>query len=195
MLALGDSYTIGQSVAEDERWPALLGSELLFAQIDLDLTIIAETGWTTNNLNQAIASSNLEESYDLVSLMIGVNNQFRGYSLDVFETEFSALFNQAIDFSGDQPGHVLVLSIPDWGTTPFGAAYDREQIAEDIDAYNAVIRHLCAQAGSHFIDVTAISRLAMQQPGLIAQDGLHPSAEMYALWVEVMLPKALRILK
>jgi len=194
MLALGDSYTIGESVAADERWPSQLAKQMLALEIELDVRIVAETGWTTDELSQAIGQASLDHKYDLVSLMIGVNNQFRGYSIGEFETEFQTLLGQAIAVAEDRPAHVLVLSIPDWGQTAFGAAYDREQVSKDIDAYNAAIRQLCAEAGSNYIDVTAISRLAIEKPQLVADDGLHPSGAMYGLWVEEMLPEVLKVI-
>ncbi len=182
-LALGDSYTIGESVAEAERWPVQLASLLRAEQIDLDdPIIIAKTGWTTDELNAAIDQLRPSGQYDLVSVLIGVNNQYRGYSVDDYRSEFAALLKRAIAFAADRPARVFVLSIPDWSVTPFATGRDRSKIAAEIDRFNAINRAETIQSGAQYIDITPISRRASIDPSLIAADGLHPSGKMYAHW-------------
>ncbi len=182
-LALGDSYTIGESVAEAERWPVQLASLLRAEQIDLDdPIIIAKTGWTTDELNAAIDQLRPSGQYDLVSVLIGVNNQYRGYSAADYRSEFAALLKRAIAFAADRPARVIVLSIPDWSVTSFATGRDRSKIAAEIDRFNAINRAETIQSGAQYIDITPISRRASIDPSLIAADGLHPSGKMYAHW-------------
>lgn len=191
VLALGDSYTIGEGVAPAERWPEQLAAVLRGGgQVVAGPRIIARTGWTTDELTQAIAASNVAADYDLVSLLIGVNDQYRGRPVSDYPERFRALLRQAIGFAGGRPERVLVLSIPDWGVTPFAADRDRARIAAEIDAYNSVNRAETEAAGGRYVDVTAISREAANDASLLAPDGLHPSAAMYARWVELALPVA-----
>ena len=194
-LALGDSYTIGQGVAENQRYPVQLKDSLLRHGIDLNpVTIIARTGWTTDELSVAIDGATLNPPYDLVTLLIGVNNQYRGRTPENYRPEFVALLQQSIDFAGGNNERVIVLSIPDWGVTPFAHGRDREQIAREIDAFNAVNKEEAEKAGVAWIDVTAISREAATRPELLAPDNLHPSGLMYSYWVKDMLPIVLEIL-
>jgi len=189
VLALGDSYTIGEGVAPAERWPVQLAAALRAGgQVVAEPRIIARTGWTTDELAQAIAASNVPADYDLVSLLIGVNDQYRGRSIAEYPERFRALLRQAIGFAGGRPERVLVLSIPDWGVTPFASGRDRAKIAAEIDAYNAVNRAETEAAGARYVDVSPASREAATDPALLAADGLHPSAAMYARWVELALP-------
>ncbi len=200
-LALGDSYTIGESVPENERWPnqlvELLKSSPQFerSQREVEATIIARTGWTTSELWQGIQAANPQGTYDLVSLLIGVNNQYRGYDIHEYREEFRFLLGKAIEYAGGNASHVIVLSIPDWGVTPFASGRDREQIANDIDAFNAVNLEESRNAGIHYVDVTPVSREAMNDPVLVAVDGLHPSGKMYAAWARLALPIAAEILE
>jgi len=190
-LALGDSYTIGQSVLTDERWPVQLVAEMREAVYSIeDAEIIAQTGWTTFELQNAIESANPVGPYAMVSLLIGVNNQYRGLSITDYRQEFQQLLQKAIAFADNKPQNVIVLSIPDWGVTPFAANRDRTKIADEIDAFNAVNYDESQKNGVRYIDITAISRQAEKEPSLIASDGLHPSAKMYAAWVEIVLPVA-----
>ncbi len=216
-LALGDSYTIGESVPEAERWPnqlaALLKTSPYFAKPKsstssspyfakqnggteggIDVTIIARTGWTTDELWSGIQQTGVTPPYDLVSLLIGVNNQYRGWSIDTYREEFRFLLSKAIEYAGNDPRRVIVLSIPDWGVTPFAANRDPAKIAAEIDAFNAVNREETEKAGASYIDITPGSRLAASDPTLIAPDGLHPSGKMYAQWAELALPVALEAL-
>jgi len=191
-LALGDSYTIGESVAAHERWPnqlaALIEASPEFATRRMEVSIIARTGWTTQELWQGIQDQKLTPPYDFVSLLIGVNNQYRGYDLEEYRKQFAFLLNKSIDYAGGDPQRVIVLSIPDWGVTPFAQGRDRTQIAKEIDAFNAVNREETAQAGAQYMDITPISRQAVHNPALIASDGLHPAGEMYAEWAKLVLP-------
>jgi lysophospholipase L1-like esterase len=194
-LALGDSYTIGESVPEVERWPVQLVGRLRQEGLAFsDPQIIARTGWTTGELADGIEQAEVSPPYDLVSLLIGVNNQYRGYPQEAYREEFASLLDQAIIFAGGDPQRVLVLSIPDWGVTPFAAGSDVKAIAADIDAFNAINREESERRGVHSIDVTPLSRQAAEDPSLIAADGLHPSGKMYSGWVELALPAAFEAL-
>jgi lysophospholipase L1-like esterase len=195
-LALGDSYTIGESVAEDQRWPVQLAKRLREAGFDVaDPEIIAQTGWRTDDLDRAISTANTAGPFALVSLLIGVNNQYQGRTAQAYEPEFAALLQRAIGFAGGDASRVIVLSIPDWGATPYGRSSDPASVARQIDAFNAINRASSEKAGARYIDVTPVSRLAPQQPDLVAGDGLHPSEKMYAEWVKLALPQALAALR
>lgn len=195
-LALGDSYTIGHSVPAAERWPVQLVARLRAQGLAVaDPKIIAVTGWTTDELAAGLAVANPQGPYALVSLLIGVNNQYRGRARAEYRQQFARLLAQAANFAGGDPLRVVVLSIPDWGVAPFAAGHDAAQIAADIDAFNAINRVEAEAAGAHYVDVTPISRQAAQEPALIAEDGLHPSGKMYAAWVELILPLAVEILQ
>ncbi len=186
-LALGDSYTIGESVAASGRWPVVLGRALEAEGLGaVEVEIVARTGWTTAELDLGIDRANPQGPYDLVTLLIGVNNQYRGQSVPTYESEFAALLERAIGFAGGDPSRVIVVSIPDWGVTPFAGGSDRARIATEIDAFNAAAEKIAGGAGVAFVDVTAISRSGAV--GLVADDGLHPSAEQYRLWVAAILP-------
>jgi lysophospholipase L1-like esterase len=194
-LALGDSYTIGEGVAPGERWPGQLAEMLRaggFAMADPD--IIARTGWTTGELDRGIDRAVPSGLYDLVSLLIGVNNQFREMSIDEYRAEFAGVLERAIGFAAGDPGRVLVLSIPDWGVTPFATAYDRARVAAEIDLFNAAARHESERRGVTFLDITGISRRAADDTGLLAGDGLHPSGEMYRQWARLALEVAVAAL-
>ena len=190
-LALGDSYTIGEGVAETGRWPVQLAQALRADGIPLsDPTIIAQTGWTTDELDAAIDTVRPLPEYDLVSLLIGVNNQYRGRSVDEYRAQFAALLERAIGFAQGKSQHVLVLSIPDWGVTPFAQGRDPGSISTAIDAFNAAAMQLCVQRGVAFVDITAASRHRGGESDMLAEDGLHPSAKMYAEWTRLALPMA-----
>jgi lysophospholipase L1-like esterase len=190
-LALGDSYTIGEGVPEYGRWPAQLARALRDDGMPLtDPRIIARTGWTTDELDAAIDAAHPPAEYGLVSLLIGVNNQYRGRSVDEYRAQFAGLLERAIGFAQGRRERVLVLSIPDWGVTPFAreAARDAERIAIEIDAFNAAAQQACSARGVAFVDVTAASRAHGAEPAMLAEDGLHPSATMYNEWVRLALP-------
>lgn len=190
-LALGDSYTIGEAVSPAQRFPNQLADRLRADSFTVsEVSIIARTGWTTNELQAAIQAENPStERYNLVTLLIGVNNQFRGRSLSNYREEFRELLLQAIELSGDRPERVFVLSIPDYGVTPFGQSTGQaERIGRQIDEFNAAARAITENEGITFINITPISRQAAADPELIADDDLHPSGKMYAAWVELLLP-------
>ena len=190
-LALGDSYTIGESVDESSRFPLQLKDSLMSYDIVIDdPVIVAKTGWTTTDLKNGIEQADLQTTYDLVTLLIGVNNQYQGLSIENYRTEFVELLDQSIDFAGGDPEKVIVISIPDWGVTPFAEGRDREQIASEIDAYNKINKEEAEETGVKYVDVTSISREAEEDLTLIAGDGLHPSGKMYALWVAKIVKKA-----
>ncbi len=198
ILALGDSYTIGHGVPVADRFPVQLQAKLTAADIIVDhLQISARTGWTTGDLQSAIAQTKpVVDTFDLVTLLIGVNNQFRGYPLDAYKTEFAALLETAIRFAGNRPERVLVLSIPDYGVTPFGQdSPNPNQISQQIDAFNAANRAITEGRGVAWFDITPISREAANDLSLLATDELHPSGKMYARWVELLLPTALEQLR
>ena len=186
-LALGDSYTIGEAIGENQRWPIQLKALLNPKGIVLnEIDIIAKTGWTTDELKAAIDEKNITRSYNYVSLLIGVNNQYRGYPVDNYEREFKELLNMAIGFSSNNVTNVFVLSIPDWGAMPFADGKDRADIANQIDIFNAVNKRLSLTEGVNYIDITPISRLAPADNELVASDGLHPSGKMYGMWAELV---------
>lgn len=188
-LALGDSYTIGESVDVSERWPVQLVKQLKDLEIPMsDPQIIATTGWTTDELLKGIEAAETKESYDLVSLLIGVNNQYRGYPIEQQKKEFEVLLKKAIQFANMDTARVFVVSIPDWGVTPFAEGRDQERIAAEIDAYNQVNLRICENYGVKYFDITPISRKAAQDESLVALDGLHPSGKMYTEWVELIFP-------
>lgn len=186
-LALGDSYTIGQGVEENERWPNQLTKKLeeKGAQIEL-LTNIARTGWTSDNLLGYVGGLEPDPPYNLVSLLIGVNNQFQGRNIDVYRTEFRELLEKAIAFCDGRKEGVFVLSIPDYGYTPFGLS-DQERISQEIDAYNNINKQITQSMNIAYFDITQISRQVISKPSYLASDNLHPSGEMYARWVDIIL--------
>jgi lysophospholipase L1-like esterase len=188
ILALGDSYTIGEGVAAEDRWPMQLAAVLRARGFRVgEPTIIAKTGWTTDELVAAIDKAEPIGTYDLVTLLVGVNNQYRNRSVDEYRLQFRALLARAIGFAGGHPGRVVVISIPDWGVTPFAAGRDRSRIASEIDTFNAANRDESGRAGTRYVDVTRISRRAADEPDLVVADRLHPSGCMYAEWVRAML--------
>lgn len=196
-LALGDSYTIGEGVADDERWPAQLARRLRARGVAIDEPeIIARTGWTTDELAAAMDAARISPPYALVTLLIGVNNQYRGRDVANYRNEFSTLLDRAIILAGD-PTRVIVVSIPDWGVTGFASAQARDatQIGAEVDAYNAAALASSNERGVCFVDVTALSREAGDASAMLVEDGLHPSAAQYALWTQQILPPAAQALR
>ncbi|WP_266362177.1 SGNH/GDSL hydrolase family protein [Tellurirhabdus rosea] len=184
-LSLGDSYTIGESVPEADRWSVQLAGMLRKDGFDIaNPDIIARTGWTTDELQEAIKAANNQKTYRLVSLLIGVNNQYRGQSLEKYRKEFTELMQTATRFAGGHKDRVIVLSIPDWGQSPFAANRDRSKIAREIDAFNAVAQEECRKAGIAFVDITPLTRAAAGDPTQFANDGLHYSGKQHRLWAE-----------
>jgi lysophospholipase L1-like esterase len=192
-LALGDSYTIGEGVEEKERFPEQLATDISKEGFEVQTEIIARTGWTTDELWQGIESRDLNPPYDLVTLLVGVNNQYRGRNVDKYRLEFEQLLEKAIFLAGSDPSRVIVLSIPDWGVTPFArvAGASSALISTQIDEFNGVNKELANEKGASYVDVTGISRQAAGDSSLLAEDGLHPSAIMYAKWIELILPVAI----
>lgn len=193
-LALGDSYTIGESVSVGDRWPNQLAKLLESESIKIEVTIIARTGWTTSELWQGIQAEEMRPPYDLVSLLIGVNNQYRGYDIHEYRDQFNFLLHKSIEYADGDANRVLILSIPDWGVTPFASGRDREEIAKEIDQFNLMNREMSERAGVHYVDITPTSREAANEAALTAPDGLHPSEKMYAMWAEKTLPIVKEIL-
>ena len=195
-LALGDSYTIGESVAESERWPVQLAAALSQSGVSVaPPEIIATTGWTTDELQKGIEKAFPKPPYDLVSLLIGVNNQYRGRSLDEYKKQFEALLVQAIDFAGGKAEKVFVVSIPDYGVTPFAADRNPEKIGKEIDAFNKAAEAISEKFGVAFVNITPGAKEAANDPELVASDGLHPSGKMYTQWVSQILPVAKTLIK
>ena len=193
-LALGDSYTIGESVDEKYSWPIQLKFNLLNSDSNTSLDsvrIIAKTGWTTSDLLNYISNIKINNNYDLVSLLIGVNNQFRGYDTNIYEKEFEKLLIKSIGFANSNFSNVFVLSIPDYGVTPFGKLRDSEKIKSEINLYNEINYKISKKYGVLYFDITDISRLAEFDSTLLADDMLHPSKKMYNLWVEKIVDQVI----
>jgi lysophospholipase L1-like esterase len=195
-LALGDSYTIGEGVADSSRWPVQLARALRARGISIaEPEIIARTGWTTDELDAAITERMGRDSsggnYGLVTILIGVNNQYRGRPVDEFRNQLRALLRRAVGFAGRDAGRVIVVGIPDWGVTPFNTSRGAAQVARQIDAFNAVNRAEAERAGAQWVEITDLTRAA---PRDVVADGLHPSGAMYAKWVERIAPLAQKIL-
>lgn len=188
-LALGDSYTIGESVLESERWPVQLVKRIRsekYLACD-DPRIIATTGWRTDQLKNAILSANIQPNqYNLISLLIGVNNQYQNKSVESYAPEFEELLNMAIALAGGDKSRVFVVSIPDYGYTPFGKS-NQEKISRELDAFNAVNKTVAEKLGVRYFYITDISRRGLTEPELVAKDGLHPSGKMYAEWVDLIM--------
>lgn len=183
-LALGDSYSIGESVPVYDKFPYQLVQRLRNKGIAIYAPeIVAKTGWTTDELSKGIAQLTFLPNYDLVTLLIGVNNQYRGRPVEEYEKQFEQLLQQAIQFAGGKPDHVIVISIPDWGATPFAKDRDRTIISREIDAFNAVNKRIAAAYKAKYANITDGSRKALTDASLVAPDLLHPSGLEYAKWV------------
>lgn len=195
ILALGDSYTIGEGVPAGQSWPAQLAERLRKEGLPVAKPlVIARTGWTTADLQNGIAREKPEGAFDLVTLSIGVNNQYRGLSADEYRTQFGVLLATSMVFTGGRPQRLIVLSIPDWGVTPYAHNRQRDQIAAEIDVFNHINLEETVAASVRYVDVTPVSRQAAGDSQWLAADGLHPSAKMYTVWVELLLPEVRRIL-
>lgn len=189
-LALGDSYTIGEQVDLQQNFPHQT-VKILSTEYGLSVQppeIIACTGWTTDELMGAIQEKNLQGTFDFVSLLIGVNNQYRNHSVENYEPEFKSLLETAIQFSGNHPEKVFVLSIPDWGRTPFAVDRDSQQITAAIDLYNAANRQITKDYGCHYLDITESTRSHGSLETYLAPDGLHYSEKEYAIWAAQLAP-------
>ena len=189
-LALGDSYTIGESVPAEARWPVQLVQRLRGRGVRIDEPrIVAVTGWTTDELSAGMDQAELAPAYALVSLLIGVNDQYRGRSAGSYRKAFTSVLQRAVALADHRPQHVIVVSIPDWGSTPFARddARGPRRIADELDVYNAIARDETSRAGARWVSITALSR---QHAELVADDGLHPSAAQYTLWAHAIEPAA-----
>jgi len=187
-LALGDSYTIGESVLEKDRFPVILVNELKAKGFHyVQPKIIAKTGWTTDELEAAIAKEHITKKFDLVTLLIGVNNQYRGRSVEEFRVQFINLLETALGFANNKPQNVIVISIPDWSVSPFAKERDTAKIASEIDAFNAIKKEETLKRGVLFVDITPTSRKAKNNATYIAEDGLHFSGNMHQLWVQEII--------
>ncbi|MBD2699803.1 SGNH/GDSL hydrolase family protein [Spirosoma sp. BT702] len=190
-LSLGDSYTIGESVSEADRWSVQLAGMLRKESVDVATPdIIARTGWTTAELQDAIKASGNQKTYSLVSLLIGVNNQYRGQSQDRYRTEFKELLQTAIKFAGGNSNHVFVLSIPDWGASPYATGQNKTKIGQEIDQFNAIAKDECQKANIPFVDITPLTRSAAGDDSQFASDGLHYSGKQMQQWATKALPVA-----
>lgn len=188
-LALGDSYTIGEAVTRKNRWPEQLVKRLRKDTVKIDDPIIvATTGWTTDELKKGILQVDLKETYDFVTVLIGVNNQYRGYPLNQYEVEFKELLELAVEFAKGNPNNVMVVSIPDYGVTPFAQerGLSEEKIAKELDEYNAIAEKISTLRDVKFFNITEHSRKAKTDRELVASDGLHPSGKMYEHWVNTI---------
>lgn len=186
-LALGDSYTIGEQVPFAENYPNQLVQLLRKDGFDFHAPeIVARTGWTTDELQFGINNHLFRPTYDFVTLLIGVNNQYRGRSAEEYEAHFSELLEQAIAFAGYRKERVAVLSIPDWGITPFAAEKEQAKISQEIDLFNKVNRRVTTASGIHYIYITGLTREAQNDPSLLAADGLHPSGKEYKRWASLL---------
>ncbi len=212
-LALGDSYTIGEGVAPAGRWPMQLADALRERGVAIeDPRIVARTGWTTDELSAAIDAEFGGESagpesagdvrtapprFGFVTLLIGVNNQYRGRLVDEYAEQFEALLERAVNFADGRRDRVMVLSIPNWGVTPFaaGSGRDTARIAHELDAFNAAAERICTARGIAFVDIAPVSRARGAEPTMLTDDGLHPSSAMYSEWTADALPVALRLLR
>ena len=189
-LALGDSYTIGEGVPDAGRWPVQLAARLRADGVPVGVPrLIATTGWTTDELSAAMDTAALHGTFGLVTLLIGVNNQYRGRSAAEFRGEFLALLERAVVLAGDSR-RVVAISIPDWGVTAFAQGRDRAAIGHQIDTFNAIAHDETVRAHARWADVTAASRVAGAAPDMLVDDGLHPSASQYTLWVDAIFPEA-----
>jgi lysophospholipase L1-like esterase len=195
-LALGDSYTIGESVPADQSFPYQLASALNKQEYSVSAPIIiARTGWTTDELIREVNNQNLKSKFDIVTLLIGVNNQYRHYNIDTYRTEFVQLLNTALSYANGNKKRVFVLSIPNWGVTPFAKGQDVMQITREIAQYNAINKEETDKAGVSYTDITPISQQAIADASLVAADGLHPSGKMYMLWTGLLSAEVLKNLK
>jgi len=197
-LAIGDSYTIGEAVPLEGGFPHQLTTILKDNGLDVGMPhIIAKTGWTTSELQEAIKKANLSEQFTVVTLLMGVNNQYRGESKEKYRKEFKELLQTALGFVNGNKAGVFVVSIPDWGLTPYGLESGRDipTVSSDIDAFNAINKEETLAQGISYTDITPGSRLVVSDKELVASDGLHPSAKMYHEWAVQLAPALIKVLK
>jgi lysophospholipase L1-like esterase len=194
-LALGDSYTIGEGVADHERWPDQLVALLRSRGVEIgDPHIVARTAWTTDELSDAIDAEGLTGTFDLVTLLIGVNDQYRSRPVDSFKPEYRTLLRRATKFAAKKSKRVIAVSIPDWSATPYAEGRDRDLISREVLTYNSAAEELARAERVSWVDVTECSRAMLHDSSLVAVDGLHPTGAMYGKWAAVLLPAALTAL-
>ena len=191
LLALGDSYTIGEGVSYENSWPGLLATELDNKGIKATMKVVSRTGWTTDELLAAIEKEELSGTFDVVFLLIGVNNQYRGRSAEEYRKEFKMLLDKSIAFAGNKPAHVIVISIPDWAYTPYAENRDKKAISAEIDHFNTINKEQTLASHAKYVNITQISREAVEDRSLITTDGLHPSGKMYEEWVRKIAPEVI----
>ncbi len=195
ILALGDSYTIGQGVDASDRWPVQLKELLQEKGLAVGaVDIIAQTGWTTRDLLQTLKAEDIEGPYDLVALLIGVNDQFQKRPVNLFIQDFNALLKEAASYAGNDSSRVIVISIPDWGMSPYGKGHDQKNIAEEIDNFNRQAKVATENMGFQWVDITENSRQPMDNI-MFSVDGLHPSPKLYKVWAQIIFPTAYKILE
>jgi lysophospholipase L1-like esterase len=195
-LALGDSYTKGEGIIEDDNFPNQLKQRLQVNHIRVKkLTVLAETGWTTTNLLQTVSSSALDPSYDLVTLLIGVNNQYKKLDTAIYKDEFDKLLLKAIKLAGNRHERVLVLSIPDYSVTPFAQFLNPTLIQQEIDLYNSINKEISEKYEVAYLNVTTISRKAEEDLNYLTFDELHPSSHMYMEWIDIIFPRVRELFK
>lgn len=184
-LALGDSYTIGEAVPIYESFPYQAVQRLRAAGLHFNAPeIVAKTGWTTAELAEHILHTGLNEHYDFVTLLIGVNNQYRGENIKDYKTDLEFLLHKAIHFAGDNANHVIVLSIPDWSVTPFAKKRDTQKIVEEINSFNKINKSVALQYKVNYLNITDSTRSAAKDASLVTNDGLHPSGKEYGKWAD-----------
>ena len=191
LLALGDSYTVGEGLPADQSWPAQLSRALEAEETAVgELQVIARTGWTSEALLSALQEADPQGPYDLVTVMVGVNDQFNSLSIDAYRANLRALIEQAVSLAGGDAARVIVLSIPDWSASPAGAQFAPQRVPVEIARFNQVCQEEAQRAGTRYVDVTPLSLLMSEREEYSAPDGLHPSGEQYRAWVELILPEA-----
>lgn len=195
LLALGDSYTIGEGVEESGRWPEILVAALRSKGMELaDPLLIARTAWTTDELLDAIEAEELDPPYDVVTLMVGVNDQYRGRPVSAFVEQFQPLLRRARRLAGGKARRVVVISIPDWGAAPFAEGRDRAAISSEIARFNERARTAAEEMKMQWVDLTESSRRMQDDRSLVVEDGLHPSAAMYEVWAAQIQPAVEKVL-
>lgn len=195
-LALGDSYTIGEAGPLLHSFPYQTVQLLRKSGYDFSAPeILAKTGWTTEELQAAMADYTFSPKYDLVTLLIGVNNQYRGQPIILYKQQFEALLNKGLELAGGKKDHLFVLSIPDYSLTPFSAEKDRETISKELDEYNNLKMAICLQYKIPYLDITEVFKVAENKEALIAEDGLHPSAKEYTRWAQKLSDAVVKLLK
>lgn len=193
-LSLGDSYTAGEGLKPQAGWPHQLARLLVNSDIPAEKPrVVARTGWTTADLIEGIRQASITGFFDMVTLLIGVNNQYQGLPVEDYEDEFRILLHHALKYAQGHPERVVVLSIPDWGATPYASGKDKAMIATEIDVYNKINHTLASKAGHEYIDITSLSRTGDGNAESLAGDGLHPSEVQYARWTQLLYPIARRL--